>query len=210
MESAAIKDPSPSHGVADRPSRPPGFDMTYRPEECVFGPPFSARIPSLLYFALAVTVGALVLIGERSHVDSSLFHFVVQNDPSRVLGIRTLAVVLFVGSIASILRAGMRGVRIFGDGIETRDIEYLIVPRVRRYRWPQIERLLLDLDTTVAVDLWDGSSAYFPPVGDRAKLLATLEHVAAARAIPVRGGSGLDELPDPEDRESSSNPPHAH
>jgi hypothetical protein len=209
METAAIKDgeAAPANAVAERPSRPPGFDMTYRPAECVFGPPFSARVPSLLYFALAVVVGLLVLAGERSNVDSGLFHFVVESDPTRVLGIRTLAAVLFIGSIASIVRAGMRGVRIFGDGIETRDIEYLVVPRVRRYRWPQIERMLLDLETTVAVDLWDGRCAYFPPVGDRDKLKATLEHVAAARAIPVRGGPGLDELPDPGDRESVSNPP---
>lgn len=210
METAALdKDEgsAAARAVADRPSRPPGFDMTYRPEECVFGPPFSARIPSLVYFAAALLVGVLVLIGEQSHVDSGLFRFVVQDDPMRVLGIRTLAVVLFIGSIASILRAGMRGVRIFGDGIETRDIEFLIVPRVRRYRWPQIERMLLDLDSTVAVDLWDGTCAYFPAVGDRAKLKATLEHIAAARAIPVRGGKGLDDIPDTEQRDSGSNPP---
>jgi hypothetical protein len=31
--------------------------------------------------------------------------------------------------------------------------------------------------------------------------MATLEKVAAARAIPVRGGAGLDEIPDVEDLE---------
>jgi hypothetical protein len=203
MESAALDQ---SEGVADRPSRPPGFDMTYRPEERVFGPPFTARVPSLLYFLLAVMVGVFVLVGEHSGVDSWLFRYVVADDPGRVMGIRTLAVVLLVGSVASILRAGMRGVRVFGDGIEARDIDYLVVPRVRRYRWPQIERILLDLESTVGLDLWDGSRALLPPVGELTKLLATLEHVALARAIPVRGGGRLDEVPElaPEDRTSGA------
>jgi hypothetical protein len=203
MESAAL---DPSEGVADRPSRPPGFDMTYRPEECVFGPPFTTRIPSLLYFAVALAVGVVVLFGERSGVDSWLFRYVVEDDPTRVMGIRSLVVVLFVGSIASIIRSGMRGVRVFGDGIESRDIDYLVVPRIRRYRWPQIERLLLDLESTVGLELWDGSRAFLPPVGDHTKLLATLEHVAAARAIPVRGGGRLDEIPEPPADDRTSGP----
>jgi hypothetical protein len=33
-------------------------------------------------------------------------------------------------------------------------------------------------------------------VSDRDRLSATLEMVAAARAIPVRGGIGLDEMPE--------------
>lgn len=171
--------------------------MTYRPEEAVFGPPFRARLPSFIYLAVAVAVGALVLIGERSGVQSDLFRFVVEDDPRRVLGIRTLAVVLFVGSLSSIARAGMRGVRIYAEGVETRDVEYLIVPRVRRHHWPQIERIVLDLKTNVALDLWDGSRAFLPAVSDRSKLVSALEHVAAARAIPVRGGAGLDEVPEP-------------
>jgi hypothetical protein len=193
METAAAEE---GKGVADRPSRPPGFDMTYRPEECVFGPPLRTRIPSLLYLGLAIAVGALVVIGENSGVDSRLFHFVVESDPGRVMGIRMLAIVLFIGALASIVRSGMRGVRIHGDGIETRDVEYFIVPKVRRHHWPQIDRIVLDMKSSVALDLWDGRRAILPAVGDLQKLVSTLEHVAAARAIPVRGGSGLDEVPE--------------
>lgn len=178
--------------------------MTYRPEECVFGPPLGTRIPSFLYLALAVAVGTLVLIGESSGIDSTLYRFVVEDDPRRVMGIRTLAIVLFVGSFSSIVRSGMRGVRIYPEGVETREVEYLIVPRVRRYRWPQIELIILDMKTSVAIDLWDGSRAFLPRVNDRGKLVAQLEHIAAARAIPVRGGSGLDEVPDPVDHFDSS------
>ncbi len=49
---------------------------------------------------------------------------------------------------------------------------------------------------SVALDLWDGTRAILPEVSDRPSLSATLEKVAHARAIPVRGGHGLDELPD--------------
>jgi len=38
-------------------------------------------------------------------------------------------------------------------------------------------------------------------VDDREGLAATLEKVAAARAIPVRGGVGLDEIPEAEELE---------
>jgi hypothetical protein len=38
-------------------------------------------------------------------------------------------------------------------------------------------------------------------VNDRQALAAALEKVGASRAIPVRGGKGLDEIPDPESDE---------
>lgn len=180
--------------VADRPSRPPGFDMTYRPEVAVFGPRWSRRLPSLIYLALALCVGALVLVGENSGSGSELFNFVVAQDARRVMGMRTLAFVLLIGSVASVVRTGMYGVRIYPDGVEAREIHSMFIPRVRRYRWPQMERIILDLKTTVALDLWDGSRAFLPPVADLAGLVAALERVAAARAIPVRGGAGLDEV----------------
>jgi hypothetical protein len=98
----------------------------------------------------------------------------------------------------------MRGVRIFGDGVEARETALLFVPRVRRYRWPQMARIILD-QPLVAVELWDGRRAVLPAVSDREGLVAALERVAAAREIPVQGGRGLDEIPDPlADQEDSS------
>ena len=70
------------------------------------------------------------------------------------------------------------------------------IPRVKRVRWAQMDCIVLDLPQTIAIDLWDGTRAYLPVVNDRALLSATLEKVAAARAIPVRGGAGLDEIPE--------------
>ncbi len=193
----------PPEQVAERPSRPPGFDMTYRPEECVFGPPLTARIPSLVYLACALIVGAIVLIGENSSSNSVLFDYVVAQDRYRVMSMRTFAMVLLVGAVASVLRAGMRGVRVYADGVEARTIHNFIVPRVRRYQWPQMELIILDMKTSVALDLWDGRREFLPAVSNRAKLQSTLERVAAARAIPVRGGVGLDEVVQPESDESS-------
>lgn len=182
--------------VAERPSRPPGFDMTYQPEEQNFGPPWLSRLPSLVYLAVAVTVAAILVIGENSDSNSALFDFVVSQDRQRTMGMRTFAIVLMVGALASVLRGGMRGVRIFPGGVEARDIRSFVIPYVRRYTWPQLERIILDGKGGIAVDLWDGRCEYLPEVNDRPGLEATLERVALARAIPIRGGSQFDNWED--------------
>jgi hypothetical protein len=166
--------------------------MTYRPQESVFGPPIAAKVPSFLYLASAVAIWVLVLLGEQSASGTWLFHYVVEEDTGRVMSIRTFATILAISSIASVTRAGMRGVRIYADGVEARDVLNYIVPKLRRYRWPQIEQIVLD-GSLIAFDLWDGSRAYLPDVSDRDALAHALEHVALARAIPVRGGTLTEE-----------------
>src|SRR5690606_2947009 len=97
-----------------RPSRPPGFDMTYRPAETTFGPPFRARLPSLLYVFAAGFAVMIVIAAERSPVDSWLYVNVVERGVRGLIGARTLAFLLALGAIASVLRANMRGVRVHG------------------------------------------------------------------------------------------------
>ena len=172
--------------------------MTYRPNETAFGPPWSIRISSLLHVAVALAVVTFVIVGETSPSTSWLFVYVVEQDAERVLGARALAVVLVVSSTASVVRTAMRGVRVRPDGVEYRDLISWALPRVRRFKWPQIDRVVLD-QKDVALDLWDGSRAYLPPVSDRAGLATTLEKIALARAIPVKGGGKLDEIPDSAD-----------
>jgi hypothetical protein len=169
--------------------------MTYRPAETVFGPPLSVRLPSFIYLGIAAVVAALVLMGEMSEPGSFLHYYVVEKDINRLVSSRALGVVLLISALASVVRAGMRGVRIRGDGIEFRDVISIVMPRVRRYKWAQIDRIVLD-QQSIAVDLWDGTRALLPRVGDRLGLAAALEKVAHARAIPVRGGRGLDEIPE--------------
>ena len=174
--------------------------MTYRPRESVYPVPWLERVPSLVYLAVAIVIVVLVVLGEHSAPSSWLYDYVVVRDRSRLLGSRAFAAVLSIGAVASVLRGSMRGVRVFGDGVEAREITQLFVPRVRRYRWPQMALIVLD-QQHVAVELWDGQRAVLPAVGDREGLVATLERVAAARDIPVQGGRGLDEIPEPPARD---------
>jgi hypothetical protein len=152
------------------------------------------RMPSILYLAMALGIGSLVLVGEQSGTGSWAFHYVVEEDAGRVMSIRTFAIIVFISALASVVRAGMRGVRIYPDGVEAREVLSFIVPKLRRYRWPQIERILLDGASHIAFDLWDGSRAYLPRVSDRPGLEAALQQVASARAIPIRGGVEPDDL----------------
>lgn len=181
-------------GTVSRASHPP-FEMTYRPRESVYAVPWLERLPSIAYLVAALLVVAIVVVGENSSRDSALYEYVVMRDAGRLMGSRAFAVALSVGAIASVLRSSMRGVRIFGDGVESREIAHFVVPRVRRYRWPQMECIVLG-GRHVAVDLWDGQRAHLPRVEDLEGLTTTLEKVAAARDIRVQGGRGLDEMPD--------------
>ena len=169
--------------------------MTYRPAVQVFGPPWWTWVGPVLYVVAALVVVALVLIGEASPSDSWLFVYVVEHDDARLIGARAFAIALSVASVASVVRASMRGVRVRPDGVEYRDVVNYVWPRIRCYKWAQIDRMLLD-GQAIAFELWDTSRTDLPPVAQHAALLATLEKVAAARAIPVRGGGKLDEIPD--------------
>jgi hypothetical protein len=174
--------------------------MTYRPREAVYTIPWLERLPSFVYLAVAVLAIAFILIGEHSSPETWLFDFVVIRDHGRLIGCRACAALFTLGAIASVLRGSMRGVRIFGEGVEAREVRKMFFPRVRRYRWTQMALIVLD-QPHVAVELWDGQRAVLPAVGDREALVAELERVAAARDIPVQGGRGLDEIPELMDEE---------
>jgi hypothetical protein len=188
-----------------RPSRPPGFDMTYRPAETSFGPPLVAHVPSLVYLGLAITAIVLVFLGERAPAGTFLYDQVVERSLSGFIGARAVAGILLLGACASLLKTSMRGVRIKGDGLDFRDVVTLGIPRLRRFKWAQIDRIVLDGQRSIVLELWDGTRAYLPEVNEREKLASALELVGHARAIPVRGGTGLDELPD--DVEASADEP---
>ena len=158
--------------------------------------PLAARVPSLVYLLVALCVSAFVLVGEQASTGTWVFHYVVEEDVRRMMSIHTFAIILVVSSLASVVRASMRGVRIYADGVEARDVLNLVVPKLKRYRWPQIEQIVLEGTSTISFDLWDGSRAYLPEVSDRALLAATLDHIGRARAIPVRGGTPPDDLGD--------------
>ncbi len=168
--------------------------MTYRPREEVYGPPFVQRLPALLYTVLAAAVVVLVVAVERGPRDTWLYEYMFMRE--HLIDTRTVTVMIVVSAVASFLRAGMRGVRIRRDAVEFRDVVSSIWPRVKRYRWAQIDCINLEASGSVGLELWDGSYQFLPRVGDPAGLAAALERIALARAIPLRGGAGLDDYPE--------------
>ena len=107
--------------------------------------------------------------------------------------------------MAAFIREQMRGVIVHPDGIETRELLAFGVPKVRRLQWSQIDRVALPkgiaaaaepeakpkTDTTIRLDLWDGSRMWLPEVSRPIDLAFALEKVALARAIPLEGSTGL-------------------
>jgi hypothetical protein len=202
-----------------RVSRPPGFDMTYRPAGSVsFGPPLRERLPALGYLAFAIAVGAVILYGQNAPSNSAIFKWVVEGDQHRLFSSSLCGAILFSSAVAAVLRSQMRGVVVHPDGIETRELLALGWPRVRRLTWSQIDRLFVPaakpsattdvheapaLAGGIRLDLWDGTRASLPNVADTTALALLLEKVALARAIPIEGGTGLlDDLGNPLEAEA--------
>lgn len=174
--------------------------MTYRPNERVYLPPWRHRLPAYVYLLLATVTLVIVLVAEASSSNSELYVRIIEHNSRRLMAPRTFGLLLVVSAGAAVVRSSMRGVRIRGDGIEYRDVLSGFWPKLRRMRWAQIDRIILDVPGEVVVEIWDGSSVYLPKVADHEGLLMTLEKTAAARAIPIRGGLGLDEIPESEEQ----------
>jgi hypothetical protein len=124
--------------------------MTYRPTETSFGPPFLLRVPSLIYAALAASAVVVVMVAEASPSSSWLYVNVVERGVRGFMSARTFAGCLVVGAVASVLRTSMRGVRVRPDGVEYRDVVSLGIPRLKRFRWAQIDRVILDAPRYIA------------------------------------------------------------
>ena len=81
------------------------------------------------------------------------------------------------------VRSGLRGVIVTSDSVETRALS-MGFPRVRRYRWAQIDRIILDKDS-VLFELWNGEYERLPKVQKGEELVDLLERVAHARGRQV-------------------------
>jgi len=210
-----------------RISRPPGFDMTYRPEKRqTFGPPLRERALTIAYVAFATVIVGLIIYGQNAPSNSIFFKYVVELDRHRAVPASVCAIILGVSAGAAFLREQMRGVVVHPDGIELRELLSFGWPKVRRLAWSQIDRVSVpsaaprpaakvsdaakkaDADkksepATIRLDLWDGTRAWLPTVSNPAALGLLLEKVALARAIPIEGGTGLlDDLGNPLEDES--------
>lgn len=186
-----------------RISRPPGFDMTYRPDRReAFRPPLAETWMSWAYGLLALGVAAAIVWGQNAHSSSWIFQYVVEGDRHRVVPSSVCAMLLFCSALGVLLREGLRGVVVTPEGVETREIYAVSLPRVRKLAWSQIDRMVVPAaagkSRGIALDLWDGQRLWLPPVQRPLDLALILERVALARAIPIEGGTGLvDDLGNP-------------
>lgn len=179
-----------------RASRPPGFDMTYRPAEEFFGPPLVVRLPSFLHAAVSVFVIALVFIVER-RPHSALYVYMYQRE--HLIDAHLLALAFGISGLSSVLRSGMRGVRVRSNSVEYRDVVGSLWPKVKKLRWAQIDQISFEQSGNILVNLWDGSQELLPVVRDQEGLERALQRLALARAIPLLGGKQLDDLEELQD-----------
>jgi hypothetical protein len=171
------------------------FEMAYSPpggEKVKFGPPLMQRLPSVVFVALALAMVAVVFIAEGGSSSSRIHAFIVDGDRGRPLSAQTLAFIVLASSIGTFLRARMRGVIVKPDGIEARYLLPMGIPKIRRWAWSQIERMVVD-DTQVMFELWNGQYERLPAVAEPKKLSELLEHIAATRNLRLtrlRSGKG--------------------
>lgn len=186
-----------------RASRPPGFDMSYRPDSTMsFGPPLKERLPWFAYFVFALVIVGIIVYGQNAPTNSTLFRYVVEEDRHRIMPASVCGIILFCSALAGLLRDQMRGVVVRPDGVELRELLAFGIPRVRKWTWAQIDRMRLPttedtnaenpiLHGDITLDLWDGSSTLLPTVNNKLGLALVLERVALSRSIPIEGGTGM-------------------
>lgn len=162
------------------------FEMAYNPEErdrFAFGVPLLARIPGYAFLAFAAVIGLTVLAAYHGSSNSSLYIWVVEGDRHRVFGSGPLAFIIVLAALGNVLKTALRGVIVTGDAIEAR---FLVAgfPKVKRWTWAQIDRLVVDEDD-VMLELWDGTYERLPKVREGKKMGDLLASIATARGRAV-------------------------
>jgi hypothetical protein len=165
------------------------FEMAYEPgpkDRHAFGPPLVQVLPSLLYLAFGLVVVGVVVAAHAGSSNSSLYTWVVEGDRGRPLGSVPLSIIILLSGVATVARAMMRGVIVSGQGIETRTVLPMGIPRVRKYAWAQVDRFVIDdKNKSVVMELWSGEYERLPAVKDADGLARVVEGVAAARKKQV-------------------------
>ncbi|MBX3209863.1 MAG: hypothetical protein KF764_32835 [Labilithrix sp.] len=156
------------------------FEMAYNPnpsDRFVFGPPLWQRLPSLLFLGFAAVVGGATLLAHTGSSNASLYQFIVAENRT------PLVFVIVFAAVATFIRSGLRGVVVTREGVETRTLS-MGFPRVRKFRWAQIDRVVLDKDE-VLFELWNGTYERLPKVSDGEKMVDLLERIAVGRGRQV-------------------------
>ncbi len=165
------------------------FEMSYSPPgagaRTKFGPPTRARLPSAIYLAAALVLGAVAFYAYMLAPSSSrLFGWFVEGDRGRPIPANVRAAVVVVSALATVLRTHMRGVLITEEWIEARYLLAFGIPKAKRWGWPQGLRIVVD-ETRVAFELWDGSFERLPEVAMGRELVQLVLHEAERRKIDV-------------------------
>lgn len=186
-------DPEPLPDLADEGDRPSitetngtvaRFEMAYQPEPSArhaFGAPWFQHVPAMIWFAFTVGVAGAVVAAYRMP-GSALYIWVAERE--RAFPPTVLAFVVLASGIAVLARSFMRGVIVHKEGLEARAIVPPGIPRVRRWAWAQIHRVVLD-DRGVMLELWTGEYDKLPTVARASDLSALLEQLAAQHGITV-------------------------
>lgn len=164
------------------------FEMAYTPQtgdRFQFGPPLKSRLPSLIYLVVAVAAAIVIGIAYSSSSNSLLFRYVVEGDKHRILSAPGFALILVASAVGTAIRSHMRGVIVTAEGLETRTLLMFGMPRVRRWAWPQIDRLIVDEAHDVMLELWDGRYERLPEVAEGQRLTQLLEQIAMGRRMQV-------------------------
>jgi hypothetical protein len=142
------------------------------------------RIPSLLFVGFAAAMLAAVLVGESAGAGSKLSVWLAEQDRGRPIGSLGLSIIVLLSAVGTLVRAQMRGLVVRADGVEARYLLPLGIPRIRRWTWAQVERIVMD-DRSVMFELWNGEYERMPPVGDHAGLCDLLDRIAGGRKLRV-------------------------
>lgn len=184
---AAEADEGERSSVTDVNGTVARFEMAYSPsasDRFAFGPPLRMLVPSFLYLTFAFFVVGLVVAAHLGASNSRLYIWVVEGDRGRPIGSVALALIVLASGIGTVIRAHMRGVIVRAEGVEARYLLALGVPRIKRWAWSQVERIIVD-ERAVMFELWNGEYERMPEVKEPRKLRELLERIAAARHIRV-------------------------
>jgi hypothetical protein len=163
------------------------FEMAYSPSETErfrFGPPLYQRIPSMVLFVLALGLVGTVLYGESGSSGTALSSWLAAQDRGRPIGSLGLSVIVAICAFGTVVRAQMRGLVIRADGVEARYLMALGVPRICKWTWAQVERIIVD-ESSVMFELWNGQYERLPSVSDHRGMCDLLLRIASGRKIRV-------------------------
>lgn len=162
------------------------FEMAYAPEKSdrfTFGPPMLSRIPGYAFLLFAALVGLTVLVAYNGSSNSSLYIWVVEGDRHRMFGSGPLAFIILFAAVGNVIKTALRGVIVTADAVEARML-VAGFPRVKRWTWAQIDRLVVD-EEDVMLELWDGTYERLPKVKNGLELADLLARIATARGRSV-------------------------